>query len=174
MFVELQKARRFFQALIYQHFLPHPVENFEVCESHLGWVFLTGPYAYKMRKPVAIEGLVDYSTPEKRRHFLSLELQLNREFGRVSLKYENKEVQQTYNALKREISHLSKTLGGIKEYNTKEIPWSKVNRLAKKANTIRWKLSEKLRDEKAKAETGDHNSESAEPRPEPDCEKVSS
>src|SRR3989338_11531789 len=81
MFAELQKARRFFQALIDQHFLPHPVENFEVCESHLGWVFLTGPYAYKMRKPVAIEGLVDYSTPEKRRHFLSLELQLNREFG---------------------------------------------------------------------------------------------
>lgn len=77
----LQEARDFFQKLINQGFFDHPVQNFEICESHLGFVFLTGPYAYKLRKSVAIEGLVDYSTPENRRHFLSLELQLNKELG---------------------------------------------------------------------------------------------
>jgi len=77
---------------------------------------------------------------------------LNREFNRISSKCKNKKVQQAYNALKCEISYLSKILGGIKEYNTKDIPWSKVNRLTKKANDISWKLSEKLRDEKTKAE----------------------
>ena len=77
---------------------------------------------------------------------------LNRGFNCIFSKYENKEVQQVYNALKREISHLSEILGGVKEYNTKDIPWGKVNRLMKKANDISWKLSEKLRDEKTKAE----------------------
>lgn len=81
MSAELQKAKEFFQALIHQHFLSHPVEHFEICESHLAFVFLTGPFAYKLRKPKKIDGLVDYSTPERRGHFLSLEFGLNQEFG---------------------------------------------------------------------------------------------
>ena len=46
---------------------------------------------------------------------------LNREFGRVSQKYQNEETQRTYKVLKNEISQLSKLLDKLKEYNTREI-----------------------------------------------------
>lgn len=31
---------------------PHPVDGFQVIETHISWVLLTGPYAYKIKKPV--------------------------------------------------------------------------------------------------------------------------
>ncbi len=31
---------------------PHPVEAFQVIETHISWVVLTGPYAYKLKKPM--------------------------------------------------------------------------------------------------------------------------
>jgi aminoglycoside phosphotransferase family enzyme len=46
----------------------HPVERFEVVETHISWVLLTGPYAYKIKKPVDL-GFLDFSTLEKRRFF---------------------------------------------------------------------------------------------------------
>ncbi|MBI4583182.1 MAG: AAA family ATPase [Planctomycetes bacterium] len=55
----------------------HPVERFEVIETHISWVLLTGPYAYKIKKPVNL-GFVDFSTLEKRRHDCLEELRLNR------------------------------------------------------------------------------------------------
>ena len=33
---------------------PHPVEQFQVIETHISWVVLTGPFAYKIKKPVSI------------------------------------------------------------------------------------------------------------------------
>lgn len=77
---------------------------------------------------------------------------LNREFSRVSKKYENNEVQKLYQNLKDEITQLSKNLDKLKEYDTKKIPWDKVQRRTKKANKILWELSDKLREEKDKAE----------------------
>lgn len=73
---------------------------------------------------------------------------LNRELRRVPSRYENKELQKTYNALNHKISRLTILLGNLKEYNTEEIPWSKINRLSKKANTIVGEFSEKIRDER--------------------------
>ena len=46
----------------------HPVERFEVVETHISWVLLTGPYAYKIKKPVDL-GFLDFSTLEKRRFY---------------------------------------------------------------------------------------------------------
>ena len=46
----------------------HPVERFEVVEMHISWVLLTGPYTYKIKKPVDL-GFLDFSTLEKRRFF---------------------------------------------------------------------------------------------------------
>jgi hypothetical protein len=46
----------------------HPVERFEVVETHISWVLLTGRYAYKIKKPVNF-GFVDFSTLDKRRFF---------------------------------------------------------------------------------------------------------
>ena len=55
---------------------PHPVEGFEVIETHISWVLLTGPYAYKLKKPVNF-GFLDFSSREAREHFCREELRLN-------------------------------------------------------------------------------------------------
>lgn len=55
----------------------HPVERLELLETHISWVILTGPFAYKLKKPVNF-GFLDYSTRERRRHFCFEELRLNR------------------------------------------------------------------------------------------------
>ena len=59
---------------------PHPVERVELIETHISWVFLTGPYAYKLKKPVDF-GFLDFSTPERRELFCHEELRLNRRFS---------------------------------------------------------------------------------------------
>jgi uncharacterized protein len=48
-----------------------------VVETHISWVFLTGRYAYKVKKPVKLPFL-DFSTLRRRRHFCREELRLNR------------------------------------------------------------------------------------------------
>ena len=55
----------------------HPVTHIEVLETHISWVILTGPYAYKIKKPVNL-GFLDFSTLEARRRFCEEELRLNR------------------------------------------------------------------------------------------------
>lgn len=55
----------------------HPVQNFRVVETHISWVLLTGPYAYKIKKPVDL-GFLDFSTLDKRRFYCAEELRLNR------------------------------------------------------------------------------------------------
>lgn len=52
----------------------------QVLETHISWVLLLGPYAYKIKKPVSL-GFLDFSTLEKRRHFCEVELRLNRRFA---------------------------------------------------------------------------------------------
>ncbi len=56
---------------------PHPVEPIRIVETHISWVFLTGTYAYKVKKPVDL-GFADFSTLERRAHFCRRELELNR------------------------------------------------------------------------------------------------
>ena len=55
----------------------HPVEGLQLLETHISWILLTGPYAYKIKKPVDL-GFVDFSSPAKRHHFCQEELRLNR------------------------------------------------------------------------------------------------
>ncbi|UVE17029.1 AAA family ATPase [Pseudomonas sp. LS44] len=55
---------------------PHPVETFQVIETHISWVLLTGPYAYKIKKPVNF-GFLDFTELAGRQHFCSEELRLN-------------------------------------------------------------------------------------------------
>ncbi|NCF16579.1 MAG: aminoglycoside phosphotransferase, partial [Gammaproteobacteria bacterium] len=56
---------------------PHPVANLELIETHISWVFLTGTYAYKIKKSVKLDFL-DFSTLRLRRHYCEEELRLNR------------------------------------------------------------------------------------------------
>ena len=55
----------------------HPVAAVELIETHISWIFLTGHFAYKLKKPVNL-GFVDFSTPELRRRCCEEELRLNR------------------------------------------------------------------------------------------------
>lgn len=56
---------------------PHPVEVITTIETHISIVFLTGQYAYKLKKPVNF-GFLDFSTLTQRKKFCQLELQLNK------------------------------------------------------------------------------------------------
>jgi aminoglycoside phosphotransferase family enzyme/predicted kinase len=55
----------------------HPVRDIHLIETHISWVFLTGSYAYKIKKPVNL-GFLDFSTLERRRYYCEEEVRLNR------------------------------------------------------------------------------------------------
>lgn len=55
----------------------HPVREFQVLETHISWVILTGDYAYKIKKPMDF-GFLNFSTLDRRRHFCEEELRLNK------------------------------------------------------------------------------------------------
>lgn len=56
---------------------PHPVDTpIRVIETHISWLFLTGDYAYKLKKPVDF-GFLDFTSLAKRQHFCEEELRLN-------------------------------------------------------------------------------------------------
>lgn len=74
-------ATQYAQQLIADGYFDHPVTDFGLCESHAGFVILTGPYAYKFRKPMSLPFHLDYTTPGKREHCLRKELALNTIFG---------------------------------------------------------------------------------------------
>ena len=56
---------------------PHATGEFEVFETHISYVLLTGEYVYKFKKPVDL-GFLDFTTMEKRKHYCEEELRLNR------------------------------------------------------------------------------------------------
>lgn len=55
----------------------HPTESICYRETHISWIILTGPYAYKIKKPVNF-GFLDFSTLDKRHFYCQEELRLNR------------------------------------------------------------------------------------------------
>ena len=58
-------------------FYPHSAtDNIKLIQTHVSAVFLTGDYAYKLKKEVNF-GFLDYSTLEKRKHFLEQEISMN-------------------------------------------------------------------------------------------------
>lgn len=55
----------------------HAVREVRLLQTHISWVFLTGDFAYKVKKGVNL-GFLDFSTIERRRHACEEELRLNR------------------------------------------------------------------------------------------------
>jgi len=55
----------------------HATSSFEVFETHISYVILTGEFVYKLKKPVDL-GFLDFSTLEKRKFYCDEELRLNR------------------------------------------------------------------------------------------------
>lgn len=62
------------QGNFYPHFVKLPIQ---VIQTHCSRVFLTGNYAYKLKKTVNF-GFLDYSTVDKRKYFLEEELRMNK------------------------------------------------------------------------------------------------
>ena len=74
--MKTQPQAEIFQAMARPDFYPHDVATIEQRETHISKVFLTGEYAYKIKKPVYLEFL-DFTTLEKRRHYCQQEVMLN-------------------------------------------------------------------------------------------------
>src|SRR5580692_10575380 len=56
---------------------PDAVTSVEVHETHISWVVLAGPFAYKIKKPVNL-GFCDFTSLADRRFYCEEELRLNR------------------------------------------------------------------------------------------------
>ena len=55
----------------------HHPQKVELVQTQMSFLFLTGEYVYKVKKPVNL-GYLDYTTLEKRRFFCQQEIELNR------------------------------------------------------------------------------------------------
>lgn len=79
---ELPESNDFsIEQLLTPNAFPHATSQFELIETHISWVILTGEFAYKIKKPVNF-GFVDYSTLNRRKQFCELEVELNRRFAK--------------------------------------------------------------------------------------------
>ncbi|HZS32711.1 MAG TPA: AAA family ATPase [Methylomirabilota bacterium] len=56
---------------------PPAPSQVELVTTHISWVFLTDREAWKLKRPVRL-AFLDYTTPERRRHFCEEEVRLNR------------------------------------------------------------------------------------------------
>jgi aminoglycoside phosphotransferase family enzyme len=65
------------QALLNPRAYPHNPRKIELVQTQMSFIFLTGDYVYKVKKPVDL-GYLDYTTLEKRHFFCQQELELNR------------------------------------------------------------------------------------------------
>jgi aminoglycoside phosphotransferase family enzyme/predicted kinase len=71
-----QHFERICRAMADPTFYPHPVSCLERRETHISMVYLTGPWAYKLKKPVDF-GFLDFRTLDARKHFCQQEVLLN-------------------------------------------------------------------------------------------------
>jgi aminoglycoside phosphotransferase family enzyme len=65
------------KALLESQAYPHKSQAIELVQTQMSYIFLTGEYVYKVKKPVNL-GYLDYTTLEKRYFFCHQELELNR------------------------------------------------------------------------------------------------
>lgn len=65
------------RALLRPEAYPHAADDLRLHETHISWVVLAGPYAYKLKKPVDF-GFLDFSTRERRAAACADEVRLNR------------------------------------------------------------------------------------------------
>ena len=77
---KISKSSFTVEQLLEPQVFSHEVTQLSLLETHISWVVLTGPFAYKIKKPVTFS-FVDYSTLEKRKTFCEREVELNRRFA---------------------------------------------------------------------------------------------
>jgi len=65
------------RALLESQAYPYKPQKIELVQTQMSFIFLTGEYVYKIKKPVNL-GYLDYTTLDKRHFFCHQELELNR------------------------------------------------------------------------------------------------
>ena len=65
------------KSLLKSQAYPHKPQEIKLVQTQMSFLFLTGDYVYKVKKPVDL-GYLDYTTLEKRHFFCHQELELNR------------------------------------------------------------------------------------------------
>ncbi|MHC1578788.1 MAG: AAA family ATPase, partial [Dehalococcoidia bacterium] len=65
------------EALLQPQAYPHKPQKIELVQTQMSFIFLTGEYVYKVKKPINL-GYLDYTTLERRHFFCHEELKLNR------------------------------------------------------------------------------------------------
>ena len=76
---------------------PHRVSYVKVEETHISWVFLTGMYAYKIKKELIFGEILDFSTLKLRKNICQKEVLLNKVLCPSLYKGVVKIVQEKYN-----------------------------------------------------------------------------
>ncbi|MCX8015057.1 MAG: hypothetical protein N2748_03475, partial [candidate division WOR-3 bacterium] len=66
----------YLQLLLKPSFWGKDCHKVNLIQTHTSWVFLTGKYAYKIKKPVFF-GFLDYTTLSARKHFCEEEFRIN-------------------------------------------------------------------------------------------------
>jgi aminoglycoside phosphotransferase family enzyme len=74
---QLEALPPYVRALLRPEAYPHPAHDLRLHETHISWVVLAGPHAYKVKKPVDF-GFLDFSTVERRAAVCADEVRLNR------------------------------------------------------------------------------------------------
>ena len=67
----------YFEALLKPEAYPHKPREVKLVQTQMSFIFLTGDYVYKVKKPVDLEYL-DFTTLEKRHFFCRQEVELNK------------------------------------------------------------------------------------------------
>lgn len=75
--MDREKLPAHIQALFDPLAYPHQTDEIRLIQTHISWVFLTGDFAYKIKKPVNF-GFLDFSSLSKREKACADELILNR------------------------------------------------------------------------------------------------
>ena len=61
-----------------KHAYPHKVSKVKLEETHISWIFLTGLYAYKIKKELKFGKVLDFSTLQSRKRLCQKEVRLNK------------------------------------------------------------------------------------------------
>jgi hypothetical protein len=67
-----------YNGLLNKRAYPHRVSTIQIKGTHISWIFLAGPYAYKIKKQVKFGSVLDFSTLSLRRKYCYKEVELNR------------------------------------------------------------------------------------------------
>jgi len=73
----LESRDSIIQAMQTPEFYDHEVSEVTMLQTHISWVFLTGKFAYKVKKPMNF-GFLNFTELEQRKHFCEEEIRLNK------------------------------------------------------------------------------------------------